>query len=157
MQRVESEDHATLREAVRPYGKSPPGTVRGSCDARRQPAEEEARAAHAIEPIAHGGQARVFRCSIGGTAHDGFSKRLVWFDDPDTTLQALAHMKGYEHTAALREDSFARDHFRKLAVGNSFDNSRAGQSKSGLPVRFREEQHPRTSCGLRACEAGGVA
>src|SRR6266851_3725775 len=58
MQRVESEDHATLREAVRPYGKSPPGTVRGSCDARRQPAEEEARAAHAIEPIAHGGQFR---------------------------------------------------------------------------------------------------
>src|SRR6266478_5774123 len=58
MQRGEPGDHATLREAVRPYGKSPPGTVRGSCDARWQPAEEEARAARAIEPLARDGQFR---------------------------------------------------------------------------------------------------
>src|SRR6266487_1411215 len=58
MQRVEPRDHATLRGAARPCGKSLPGTVRGSCDVRWQPAEEEARAGRAIEPVARGGQFR---------------------------------------------------------------------------------------------------
>src|SRR6266567_1663231 len=58
MQRVEPRDHATLCGAARPCGKSLPGTVRGSCDVRWQPEEEEARVGCAIEPVTHGGQFR---------------------------------------------------------------------------------------------------
>ena len=62
-----------------------------------------------------------------------------------------------EDATALRENSFAREHIRKPAVGDGFDNGCPGKLQSGAPVRFREERHPRTSCGLRACGAGGVS
>src|SRR5260370_41563310 len=99
----------------------------------------------------------MFRCGISGTAHDGFSKRLAWFNDSDTALQSVADVKGNEHAVALREDPFARDHVRKLAVGNGFENGYPGQLKGGSPGGFRAGRHAWTSCGLQACGAGGVA
>ncbi len=74
----------------------------------------------------HGGETRVFERSAGGTVNDGLSKRLVCFDDADTTLQAIANVKGHEHAAALRENSFAREHLRKLPVGDGFDDNGPG-------------------------------
>jgi hypothetical protein len=35
-------------------------------------------------------------------------------------------VKGHEYAAALREDSFVREHAWKLAVRDGFDNGRPG-------------------------------
>ena len=104
----------------------------------------------------HGSEPRIFQRRTGSAVNDGISERVFRFNDANTTLEAFAQVKRYENAAALRENSFAGVYIRKLAVGDSFDNSLPGQLQSGTLVRFREGQHPQTSCGLRAYGAGGA-
>src|SRR4029077_4569221 len=58
----------------------------------------------------HRGEPWIFHCCAGSATNNGFSQRLFRFDDPDATLKTLAHMKGHENAAALREKLLVRNH-----------------------------------------------
>jgi hypothetical protein len=75
----------------------------------------------------HGRKARIFYGCAGGAANNGFSERLVSFDNPDASLEPATHVQRHENALALREDAVFWDLVRKFAVGDSFRDGQACQ------------------------------
>lgn len=83
--------------------------------------------AHVFEVICfHGSESRIFHRGAGGAANDRFSQWLAGFRYSNAALQLPAHVKGNEYTAALRENSIARNEIWKFPSRNGIHHGIAG-------------------------------
>jgi hypothetical protein len=87
------------QQAMTPYLNR----LRGDRRRRRKQGDLNREVPQLVRP--QRGKPRIFQSRAGGTTDDGCSKRFIWFNDTDATLQAPTKMQCYKHTTALRENS----------------------------------------------------
>lgn len=147
---------AALR--VQQNEKSVPANLDGFRRNRRKLREQRDFYAEIAELVRlQGGKPWILHGRACSATYNRFPQRLLRFHHSNTALQAPAHVKGHENSAALSKDAFARDGVRKFAVRYGFEHSGASQLQSFVAFWFREERHPGTFYELRASEAAGVA